>query len=273
MTPSAVSHTVKSLEERLGIRLLARTTRSISTTEAGERLINEIGPLMEQVDDAISRLSELREKPTGIIRLTGSDDVIQYLIRPVLPDFLSRYPDIQIEIGIDYGFTDIVDQRFDAGIRPGDALNNDMIAVKISQDWRQLIVAAPDYFQRYGKPKKPQDLLNHNCINVRYSDTSGLYAWEFEKEDQKFSLKVKGQYIANSTVHQLDAALDGLGVACLPEYVADEYIRNGRLMAVLTEWCPWFEGYHIFYPHRRQDSPAFMAFLQVLRNRYNNRIR
>ncbi len=159
------------------------------------------------------------------------------------------------------------------GIRPGDALNNDMIAVKISQDWRQLIVAAPDYFQRYGKPKKPQDLLNHNCINVRYSDTSGLYAWEFEKEDQKFSLKVKGQYIANSTVHQLDAALDGLGVACLPEYVADEYIRNGRLMAVLTEWCPWFEGYHIFYPHRRQDSPAFMAFLQVLRNRYNNRIR
>lgn len=273
VTPSAVSHTVKSLEERLGIRLLARTTRSISTTEAGERLINEIGPLMEQVDDAINRLSELRDKPTGVIRLTGADDVIQYLIRPVLPDFLSRYPDIQIEICIDYGFTDIVDQRFDAGIRPGDALNNDMIAVKISQDWRQLIVAAPDYFQRFGKPKKPQDLLNHNCINVRYSATSGLYAWEFEKEDQKFSLKVKGQYIANSTVHQLDAALDGLGIACLPEYVADEYIRNGRLIAVLTEWCPWFEGYHIFYPHRRQDSPAFMAFLQVLRNRYNNRIR
>ncbi|MBZ7446990.1 LysR family transcriptional regulator [Klebsiella michiganensis] len=273
VTPSAVSHTVKSLEERLGIRLLARTTRSISTTEAGERLINEIGPLMEQVDDAINRLSELRDKPTGVIRLTGADDVIQYLIRPVLPDFLSHYPDIQIEICIDYGFTDIVDQRFDAGIRPGDALNNDMIAVKISQDWRQLIVAAPDYFQRFGKPKKPQDLLNHNCINVRYSATSGLYAWEFEKEDQKFSLKVKGQYIANSTVHQLDAALDGLGIACLPEYVADEYIRNGRLIAVLTEWCPWFEGYHIFYPHRRQDSPAFMAFLQVLRNRYNNRIR
>lgn len=273
VTPSAVSHTVKSLEERLGIRLLARTTRSISTTEAGERLINEIGPLMEQVDDAINRLSELRDKPTGVIRLTGADDVIQYLIRPVLPDFLSRYPDIQIEICIDYGFTDIVDQRFDAGIRPGDALNNDMIAVKISQDWRQLIVAAPDYFQRFGKPKKPQDLLNHNCINVRYSATSGLYAWEFEKEDQKFSLKVKGQYIANSTVHQLDAALDGLGIACLPEYVADEYIRNGRLIAVLTEWCPWFEGYHIFYPHRREDSPAFMAFLQVLRNRYNNRIR
>ncbi|HID8741225.1 TPA: LysR family transcriptional regulator [Enterobacter mori] len=273
VTPSAVSHTVKSLEERLGIRLLARTTRSISTTEAGERLINEIGPLMEQVDDAINRLSELRDKPTGVIRLTGADDVIQYLIRPVLPDFLSRYPDIQIEICIDYGFTDIVDQRFDAGIRPGDALNNDMIAVKISQDWRQLIVAAPDYFQRFGKPKKPQDLLNHNCINVRYSATSGLYAWEFEKEYQKFSLKVKGQYIANSTVHQLDAALDGLGIACLPEYVADEYIRNGRLIAVLTEWCPWFEGYHIFYPHRRQDSPAFMAFLQVLRNRYNNRIR
>ncbi|VCZ65837.1 HTH-type transcriptional regulator PgrR [Escherichia coli] len=176
VTPSAISHTVKSLEERLGIRLLARTTRSISTTEAGERLINEVGPLMEQVDDAISRLSELREKPTGVIRLTAADDVIQYLIRPVLPDFLSRYPDIQIEIGIDYGFTDIVDQRFDAGIRPGDVLNNDMIAAKISQNWRQLVVAAPDYFKRYAKPRKPQDLLNHNCINVRYSDTSGLYA-------------------------------------------------------------------------------------------------
>lgn len=195
VTPSAISHTVKSLEERLGIRLLARTTRSISTTEAGERLINEVGPLMEQVDDAISRLSELREKPTGVIRLTAADDVIQYLIRPVLPDFLSRYPDIQIEIGIDYGFTDIVDQRFDAGIRPGDVLNNDMIAAKISQNWRQLVVAAPDYFKRYAKPRKPQDLLNHNCINVRYSDTSGLYAWEFEKDAQKFSLKVKGGFV------------------------------------------------------------------------------
>ncbi|MET6725059.1 LysR family transcriptional regulator [Serratia marcescens] len=273
VTPSAISHTVKSLEERLGIRLLARTTRNISTTEAGERLINEVGPLMEQVDDAISRLSELREKPTGVIRLTAADDVIQYLIRPVLPDFLSRYPDIQIEIGIDYGFTDIVDQRFDAGIRPGDVLNNDMIAAKISQNWRQLVVAAPDYFKRYAKPRKPQDLLNHNCINVRYSDTSGLYAWEFEKDAQKFSLKVKGQYIANSTIHQLDAALDGLGIAYIPEYVADGYIKSGKLIAVLTEWCPYFDGYHIYYPHRRQDSPAFMAFLQLLRDRYNNGIR
>ncbi|MGK6645214.1 LysR family transcriptional regulator [Enterobacter hormaechei] len=162
VTPSAISHTVKSLEERLGIRLLARTTRSISTTEAGERLINEVGPLMEQVDDAISRLSELREKPTGVIRLTAADDVIQYLIRPVLPDFLVQI--FQFEIGIDYGFTDIVDQRFDAGIRPGDVLNNDMIAAKISQNWRQLVVAAPDYFKRYAKPRKPQDLLNPTTL-------------------------------------------------------------------------------------------------------------
>ncbi|MBN3217324.1 LysR family transcriptional regulator [Pectobacterium polaris] len=273
VTPSAVSHAMKSLEERLGIRLLARTTRSISTTEAGERLNNEIGPLLEQVDDAIGRLSELREKPTGTLRITASDDVIQYLVRPILPEFFSRYPDIQIEIGIDYGFTDIVEQRFDAGIRPGDSLNSDMIAARISHDWRQLLVASPGYFSRYPKPRTPQDLLTHNCINVRYSDTSGLYAWEFEKGEQKFSLKVKGLYTVNSTIHQLDASLDGIGIAYIPEYVADDYIKQGKLISVLPEWSPYFDGFHIFYPHRRKDSPAFMAFVQVLRDRYTTGVR
>lgn len=268
VTPSAISHAMKVLEARLGVRLLARTTRSISLTQAGERLFDDIYPLFEQVDDALDRLNELRDKPSGTIRITGSDDVIQHLVRPVMPSFLLRYPDIKIEIGIDYAFTDIVGQRFDAGIRLGESLNKDMLAVRISKDWRQLVVAAPSYFRSVKKPQMPQDLLDHNCINVRYSDTSGLYAWEFEKGDKKFRLKVQGQYTANTTIHVLDAALDGVGIACLPEYVVIDYIRQGKLIAVLMDWSPYFDGFYLYYPHRRQDSPAFMAFLNILRERH-----
>lgn len=268
VTPSAISHAMKALERRLGVRLLARTTRSISLTQAGEQLLDDISPLFAQVDDALSRLNELRDKPAGTIRITGADDVIQYLVRPVLPSFLLRYPDIKVEIGIDYAFTDIVGKRFDAGIRPGESLNKDMIAARISKDWRQLVVATPSYFSRFKQPRTPQELLEHNCINVRYSDSSGLYAWEFEKGDKKLSLKVQGQYTANTTIHMLDAVLDGIGIACLPEYVVADYIRQGQLKAVLMDWSPYFDGFYLYYPHRRQDSPAFMAFLNELRERH-----
>ncbi len=265
VTPSALSHTIKSLEEKLGVRLFARTTRSISPTEAGKQLIDDLTPLFEQVDDAILRLSELRDKPAGNIRITGADDAIQYVLRPVLPRFLNRYPDVSVEVSVDYGFTDIVKQRFDAGIRLGEDLNNDMIAVKVSPDWRQVVVASPQYLRNNPKPKKPEDLLKHNCINIRYSEKSGLYAWEFEKGEKKVNIKVKGQYTANSNTHVLDAVLDGIGIAYLPEYFVEEHLKRGELIAFLLDWCPYFDGYYLYYPHRRQDSPAFIALVNALR--------
>lgn len=265
VTPSALSHTIKSLEERLGIRLLVRTTRSVSPTEAGRQLIDDLSPLFEQVDDAILRLSELRDKPAGHIRITGADDAIQYILRPVLPRFFNRYPDISVEVSIDYGFTDIVKQRFDAGIRMGENLGNDMIAVKVSPDWRQVVVASPQYLRNNQKPSKPEDLLKHNCINIRYSDKSGLYVWEFQEGDKKINIRVGGQFTANSNIHVLDAVLDGVGVAYLPEYYVEEYLSKGELVALLLDWCPYFDGYYLYYPHRRQDSPAFSALVDALR--------
>lgn len=265
VSPSALSHTIKLLEEKLGVRLFARTTRSVSPTEAGKQLIDDLIPLFEQVDDAILRLSELRDKPAGHIRITGADDAIQYILRPILPRFLSRYPDVSVEISADYGFVDIVKQRFDAGIRMGEDLNNDMIAVKISPDWRLVVVASPQYLRNNPRPKNPEDLLQHNCINIRYSEKSGLYAWEFEKGDKKLNVRVKGQFTANRNMHVLDAALDGVGLAYLPEYYVEEYLKRGELEALLLDWSPYFDGYYLYYPHRRQDSPAFLALVNTLR--------
>ncbi|WP_127019283.1 LysR family transcriptional regulator [Rheinheimera mangrovi] len=265
VTPSALSHLIKALESKLGVRLFARTTRSISPTEAGRQLIDDLAPLFEKVDDAIKRLSELRDKPAGHIRITGADDAIEYILRPALTRFLVRYPDISVEVGIDYGFTDIVKERFDAGIRLGEDLNNDMIAVKVSPNWRQIVVASPQYLRTHPVPKKPDDLLKHNCINIRYSEKSGLYAWEFEKGDKKLNLKVKGQFTANTNTHVLNAVLDGIGIAYLPEYYVEEYVKEEKLVALMLDWCPYFDGYYIYYPHRRQDSPAFTALLDILR--------
>ncbi|KFZ36489.1 LysR family transcriptional regulator [Shewanella mangrovi] len=265
VSPSALSHLIKSLEKKLGVRLFARTTRSIAPTDAGQRLINDLAPLFEQVDDAIQRLGELRDKPAGHLRITGADDAIEYILRPVLPRFLSRYPDISVEVSIDYGFTDIVKERFDAGIRLGEDLNNDMIAVKVSPNWRQVVVASPQYLRKHSVPKIPEDLLKHNCINIRYSEKSGLYAWEFEKGDKKLNLKVKGQFTANTNSHVLNAVLDGMGIAYLPEYYVEEYLKQEQLVTLMLDWCPYFEGYYLYYPYRRQDSPAFMALLDMLR--------
>ncbi|WP_294900411.1 LysR family transcriptional regulator [Tatumella sp. UBA2305] len=267
VTPSALSHTIKALEEKLGYRVLTRTTRSVALTEEGETLFNAIGPLYEQIYYELEKMSALQGKPAGTIRLTCSDDVVEYLIRPVLTQFLETYPDIQIEISIDYGFTDIVRERIDAGIRLGESVDKDMIAVRISPDWRLSAVATPAYFLRNPVPKIPQDLIQHNCINIRHSASSGIYAWEFEKGDHHFTVKTTGQFTANSTIHQLNAALDGIGIAYLPDYMVEPHLTNGVLMQVLTDWSPTFQGFHLYYPHRRQGSPAFMAFVEALRYR------
>lgn len=265
VTPSALSHTIKTLEDKLGYRLLIRTTRSVAPTEEGEMVLTRLGPLFEQMNYELEKLGALRDKPAGTIRITCSDDVVQYLIRPILADFLTEYPDISIEVGIDYGFTDIVRQRFDAGIRLGESVDKDMIAIRISRDWRLTAVATPDYLKRNAIPLTPQELVHHNCINIRHSATSGVYAWEFEKGERRFTVKVTGQFTANSTIHQLNAALDGIGIAYLPDYLVEHYVTDGRLTEILTEWSPLFQGFHLYYPHRRQGSPAFMAFVNAIR--------
>ncbi|OJT40132.1 LysR family transcriptional regulator [Serratia plymuthica] len=268
VTPSALSHTIKTLEEKLGYRLLTRTTRSVAPTEEGEMLMRSLGPLFEQINDELEKLGAMRDTPSGTIRLTGADDSVQYLIRPVLADFLKKYPEINIEIGIDYGFTNIVQERFDAGIRLGESIDKDMVAVRISRDWRLCVVATPAYFQQYSAPQTPNDLIRHNCINIRHSTTSGVYAWEFEKGKRQFSVKVKGQFTANSTLHQLDAVLAGIGIAYLPDYLVAPYLQNGQLTEILAKWCPYFQGYHLYYPHRRHGSPAFMALVDILKENY-----
>ncbi|OCA55373.1 LysR family transcriptional regulator [Photorhabdus namnaonensis] len=265
VTPSALSHTIKALEERLGVRLLTRTTRNVAPTEAGERLLHSISPLFEQINAEIERLGELRDKPAGTIRITCSDDAVQMILRPMLARFLARYPDINVEVNIDYGFTNIVSERFDAGIRLGEAISKDMIAVRLGPDWRLSVVGTPAYFEQYPIPQSPHDLTNHCCINARYSVVGGIYVWEFEKDGRKLNIRVNGQFTSNSTIHLLNSALDGIGLAYVPEYLAKPYIADGKLKEVLADWCPYFQGFHLYYPNRRQASPAFMAFVEAVR--------
>ncbi|MDD9338811.1 MAG: LysR family transcriptional regulator [Providencia heimbachae] len=267
VTPSALSHTIRLLEERLGIRLLARTTRNVSVTEAGAQLMNAISPLFEQIDTELNALSELRDNPRGTIRLSCTDDQIEIYIRPILNDFLQKYPDITLEIYVDYGFTNIVEERFDAGIRIGDDINKDMIAVRIGPDWRLISVASPVYFKQYPLPLIPTDLTEHQCINIRHRAAGSIYAWEFKQDGRITSIKVDGQLVFNSTLHQLNAALDGMGIAYIPEHLAEPYISTGKLQSVLTDYSPYFEGFHLYYPNRRQSSPAFMAFVEAIRYR------
>jgi DNA-binding transcriptional LysR family regulator len=267
ISPSALSHAMRGLEDRLQIRLLARTTRDVAPTEAGDRLLRSIGPLLDQVQSEVEALSDLRDKPTGTIRITCVDYVLETVLRPRLGKFLAEYPDIKVEVGIDYGMTNIVEQRYDAGIRMGEAVSKDMIAVRIGPDWRFSVVATPGYFQARTEPKTPQDLTGHNCINMRLTSAGSLYAWEFAKDGREFNVRVDGQLAFNSTLAVLDAALDGLGVAYIPQDLAKPHIDAGRLKEVLVEWCPTFQGYHLYYPNRRQLSPAFSLLVQALRHR------
>lgn len=267
ITPSALSHSMRVLEERLGVRLLARTTRNVATTEAGERLMRSIAPLFDQIAAEVVALGELRDKPAGTIRITCTNDTIELYLRPMLTQFLKDYPDITLELYVDYAFSNVVEERFDAGIRLGEAVSKDMIAVRISPDWRLAVVGSPAYFQRCEPPQNPYELTKHACINTRHRPSGAIYAWEFERDGKAFTVKGEGQLVYNSTLHVLNAALDGLGLGYVPAELAAPYLADGRLKEVLAEWCPFFQGFHLYYPNRRQASPAFSAFVEALKYR------
>jgi DNA-binding transcriptional LysR family regulator len=265
VSQSALSHTVRGLEARLGLRLLTRTTRSVSPTEAGERLLARVGHRFDEIEAELEALSELRDKPAGTIRITAHDHAANVALLPALMKFLPQYPDIKVEIAIDYGLTDIVAQRYDAGVRSGEQVAKDMIAVRIGPDMRMAVVGAPSYFEKRPAPKKPQDLTEHNCINLRLPTYGGLYAWEFEKGKRKLNVHVEGQLVLNGTTQMLNAALAGLGLAYVPEDLAQLHLDKGLLSRVLEDWCPPYSGYHLYYPSRRQHSPAFRLLVDALR--------
>jgi DNA-binding transcriptional LysR family regulator len=267
VSQSALSHTISGLEARLGLRLLTRTTRSVSPTEAGERLLMTVGPRFDEIEAELEVLSELREKPAGTIRITATDYAADTILWPKLAKFLSQYPDIKIEITADYGLTDIVAQRYDAGVRSGEQVAKDMIAVRIGPDMRMAVVGAPSYFAKRSPPKKPQDLTDHNCINLRLPTYGGLYAWEFEKGGRELKVRVDGQLVLNGTIQMLNAALAGFGLAYVPEDLAQPHLAQGRLKRALEDWCPPFPGYHLYYPSRRHSSPAFALLVDALRYR------
>ena len=267
VSQSALSHTVRGLEARLGVRLLSRTTRSVSPTEAGERLVQTIGPRFEEIEAEIAALSELREKPAGSIRITAGEHAAYTTLWPALMKFLPLYPDINVEISVDYGLTDIVAERYDCGVRLGEQVAQGMIAVRIGPDMRMAVVGAPSYFEKRAPPKKPQDLTDHNCINLRLPTYGGLYPWEFEKEGHELKVRVDGQLIFNSITQRLNAALAGFGLAYIPEDVAQPHLAAGHLLRVLEDWCLPFPGYHLYYPSRRQSRPAFALLVEALRYR------
>jgi DNA-binding transcriptional LysR family regulator len=267
VSQSALSHTVRGLEASLGLRLLTRTTRSVSPTEAGERLLVSVGPRFEEIEAEVAALSELRDKPAGTIRITAGEHAAYTVLSSALMKFLPKYPDIKVEVSVDYGFTDIVAQRYDAGVRSGEQVAKDMIAVRIGPDMRMAVVGAPSYFEKRPLPKKPQDLTEHNCINLRMPTYGGIYAWEFEKGRRELKVRVDGQLVFNTIRQRLDAALAGLGLAYMAEDVAKPHIARGSLMRVLEDWCAPFSGYHLYYPSRRQSSPAFNVLVDALRYR------
>ncbi len=267
VSQSALSYTIRELEARLKLRLLTRTTRSVSPTAAGERLLRNVGPRLEEIETELEALGELREKPAGTIRITTLEFAADSILVPKLAKLLRAYPDIKVEIVIDYGLTDIVAQRYDAGVRNGEQVAKDMIAVRIGPDARMAVVGAPSYFKGRAEPKKPQDLIGHNCINLRLPTHGGLYAWEFEKGNRELKVRVEGQFTFNSTGPMLNAALTGLGLAYVPEGLVQPHIAKGRLTRVLADWCPPYPGYHLYYPSRRQPSAAFALVVDTLRYR------
>ena len=268
VSQSALSQTVRGLEARLGLRLLTRSTRSVAPTEAGERLFRAAGPRLEEINAELAALSELRDKPSGTIRITAHDHAVKTVLWPTLEKFLPDYPDIKVEIAIDYGLTDIVAERYDAGVRSGEMVAKDMVAVRIGPDMRSAVVGAPSYFAKRPKPKTPQDLTAQTCINLRLPTYGGLYAWEFEKGRRRaLRVRVEGQLVFNGTAPMLDAALAGFGLAYLPEDNVREHLADGRLIRVLADWCPPYPGYHLYYPSRRQPTPAFALLIDVLRYR------
>jgi len=267
VSQSALSHTIRGLEAKLGIRLLTRTTRSVSPTDAGERLLATVAPRFDEILAEVAALSALRDKPAGTVRISAAEHVADTVIWPRLEPFLPQYPDIVVEVTVEYGMIDIVANRYDAGVRLGDQVAKDMIAVRIAPDLKMAVVGAPAYFGKHAAPATPHDLTAHNCINLRLTTYGGLYAWEFEKDGQTLNVRVQGQLVYNSSRPMLRAALAGFGLACVPEDIAHEHIAAGRLVQVLADWMPSFPGYHLYYPSRRQSSPALSLVIDALRYR------
>jgi len=264
ITQSALSQTISGLERQLKIRLLTRTTRSVSPTAAGERLLKAIGHRFDEIEAELDELTDMRDKPAGTVRITCGDHVLRTTLLPKLTPLLLEYPDIKVEFDVNYGFRDIVADRFDAGVRLGDTIDKDMIALPIGPELRMAAVASPSYFSNHSMPKTPRDLLNHNCINQRMQTGGGLYIWDFERRGRRVNIRVDGQLIFNTSPNMVDAALAGLGIAFLPEEEFGPYIEEGRLIRVLDDWCTPFPGYHLYYPSRRQPSTAFSLVVKAL---------
>jgi DNA-binding transcriptional LysR family regulator len=264
---SALSHTIRRLETRLGVRLLTRTTRRVAPTQAGERLLKTLGPALDGIAAELASLSELREKPAGTIRITTSEHAATSVLWPALEKLLPGYPDVHIELAIDSGLTDIVAERFDAGIRLGESVAKDMVAVRIGPDLRMAVLGAPSYFTARPKPRTPQELAEHQCINLRLPTAGGLYAWELEKGGRELKVRVDGQLAFNNAAMILRAATAGFGLAFVLEDLAATHVADGRLIRVLEDWCPPFAGYHLYYPSRRQPSAAFALLVDALRYR------
>jgi DNA-binding transcriptional LysR family regulator len=267
VSPSALSHTIRGLEGRLGIRLLTRTTRSVVPTQAGERLLKSVGPHFDGIEAELDGLSDLRDRPAGSIRISTGIHAAESILRPALAKLLPLYPEIEVELSVNAGFIDIVAERFDAGVRLGETIAQDMVAVRIGPDMRMAAVASPAYFASRKPPRTPHELAEHNCINLRFPTLGGLYAWEFEKAGRALNVRVEGQLIVNDIALALAAARDGLGVAYLPEDYVRADVEAGQVVRALESWCPPFPGYHLYFPSRRQQTPAFALLVEELRYR------
>jgi DNA-binding transcriptional LysR family regulator len=267
VSQSALSQTVSNLEAKMGLRLLTRTTRNVSPTDAGQRLMETVGPKLEEVDAELAALTALRDKPAGVVRISTGEHAAEMVLWPAIEKLLPRYPDITVEIIIDNGLTDIVAERLDAGVRLGEQVAKDMIAVRVAPDMRMAVVGAPSYFKGRRKPRTPQDMTGHNCINLRMQSSGGLYAWEFEKGAREPKVRVEGQLIVNTATIAVKAALAGCGLAFVPEDRVLPFIKSGELVRVLSDWCAPFSGFHLYYPSRRQRTPAFALVVDALRYR------
>lgn len=265
VSQSALSHLIRALETRMGVRLLTRTTRSVAPTEAGERLMRNIGPRFQEIEAELTAVGELRDKPAGTVRITASENAAETVLWPKLERILRAYPLIKVEVATESRFIDIVTERFDMGVRMGDGLSRDMTAVRIGPDIRAAVVGSPAYLAQRPAPQKPQDLADHDCINLRLMSHGDLYAWEFQNGRQEVKVRVDGQLVFNGTRPILHAAVSGFGLGYVTEEMAQPFVSDGRLQPVLKDWCPTFPGYHLFYPSRRQLSRAMSVLIDALR--------
>ena len=273
VSPSALSHTIRRLEEKLGVQLLARSTRSVSTTQAGDKLLNRLNPAIREISTAVEELGEIAGRPSGHVRISAPGEAARRVIAPALPKFVETYPDIVVEVLIEQAFINIVERRLDAGIRLGESLEKDVVAVPVSGPLRMAVVASPDYVKRHGAPKTPRDLRSHRCINLRLPAAGTLYKWEFERGAEKMDIAVDGPLIFDAGGMVVDAALAGVGLGYVLEDRALEHLESGALVRVLADWCPPFPGFHLYYPGRRQVSPALAAFIDAVRFRPRNKRR